>query len=73
MVTGETPHQGKRTPASKTNKRYQRTTRVNSGLPPEIDALIDDSLEPDPDKRISSVTEFRRRLDAIKITNITPA
>ena len=37
-----------------------------NGLSPELDALIDRSLEPDPDKRLATPAEFWTALDAIK-------
>lgn len=42
----------------------QRLAR-SSGLPPGLDDLIDRALEPDPEKRIPSPSEFWRRLDSI--------
>ena len=65
VLTGERPFNGPSTTASKVNKRYTRACRVRKELPAEIDKLIDDALEPDPDKRVRSVVEFRARLDAI--------
>jgi serine/threonine-protein kinase len=65
VLTGERPFNGPSTTASKINKRYTRACRVRQELPAEIDKLIDDALEPDPDKRVRSVVEFRARLDAI--------
>ncbi|PCI36596.1 MAG: hypothetical protein COB53_08955 [Elusimicrobia bacterium] len=68
LVTGERPFTGPSTTASKINKRYTRASRVRQELPAELDQLIDDALEPDPDKRIHTVVEFRARLDAIAVT-----
>ncbi len=73
LVTGERPFTGPSTTASKINKRYTRASRVRKELPQALDQLIDDCLEPDPDKRISTVVEFRARLDAIQITESKPA
>jgi tetratricopeptide (TPR) repeat protein len=65
VLTGERPYDGPSTTASKMNKRYTRAARVRKELPAEIDKLIDDALEPDPDRRVRSVAEFRARLEAI--------
>ncbi|MFH1723382.1 MAG: protein kinase [Elusimicrobiota bacterium] len=67
MATGQRPYPAPSTTGSKLNKRYARPSRVTSGLPEELDSLIDDALEPDPEQRIHSVAEFRARLDAIKV------
>jgi len=63
MVTGVRPYDG--TTPAKLAKSYQRpSTRVH-GLSPELDALIDRALEPDPDKRIATPAEFWTLLEAI--------
>ncbi|MFH2203596.1 MAG: protein kinase [Elusimicrobiota bacterium] len=66
MLTGERPYASPATTDSKINKRYQKASRVAANLPPELDALIDAALEPDPEKRIQTASEFRSRLDEIK-------
>ncbi len=63
MVTGARPYDGS-TPA-KLAKNYVRPSSRVPGLSPELDALIDRALEPDPDKRISTPAEFWKQLDAI--------
>ncbi len=63
MVTGARPYDGA-TPAKLAKSYLRPSTRVH-GLSPELDALIDGALEPDPDKRISTPAEFWNRLDAI--------
>jgi len=65
MVTGQGPFPSPATTASKINKRYTRPSRIKADLPAELDALIDACLEPDPEKRVSNVSVFRQRLDAI--------
>ena len=57
------PYDG--TTPSKLARSYLRpSTRVH-GLSPELDALIDRALEPDPDKRIATPAEFWTQLAAI--------
>lgn len=63
MVTGARPYDGA-SPA-KLAKSYARASTRLHGLWPEVDALIEHALEPDPDRRIPSPAEFRRRLDEI--------
>ena len=63
MVTGVRPYDGT-TPAKLAKSYLRPSTRVN-GLSPELDALIDRSLEPDPDKRLATPAEFWTALDAI--------
>jgi tetratricopeptide (TPR) repeat protein len=64
MITGVRPYDGT-TPAKLAKSYLRPSTRVN-GLSPEIDALIDRSLEPDPDKRLATPAEFWTALEAIK-------
>ncbi len=63
MVTGVRPYDGT-TPAKLAKSYLRPSTRVN-GLSPELDALVDRALEPDPDKRISTPGEFWTALEAI--------
>ena len=63
MVTGVRPYDGT-TPAKLAKSYLRPSTRVH-GLRPELDGLIDRALEPDPDKRIATPTEFWNQLDAI--------
>jgi len=69
VLTGERPFPSPATTDAKINKRYAKPSRVAGNLPPQLDALIDAALEPDPDKRIHTASDFRNRLDAIKSTN----
>lgn len=64
MVTGVRPYDG--TTPAKLSKSYLRPSSRVQGLSPELDALINRSLEPDPDKRLSTPAEFWAALDAIK-------
>jgi tetratricopeptide (TPR) repeat protein/tRNA A-37 threonylcarbamoyl transferase component Bud32 len=73
MVTGERPYPAPATTASKVNKRYQKPSRLQADLPPELEKLIDDCLEPDPEKRPRTAAEFRKRLDALKPATPSPA
>lgn len=63
MVTGVRPFDGT-TPAKLAKSYLRPSTRVH-GLSPELDALIDRALEPDPDKRIATPAEFWTALEAI--------
>jgi tetratricopeptide (TPR) repeat protein len=63
MVTGVRPYDGT-TPAKLAKSYLRPSTRVH-GLSPELDALIDRSLEPDPDKRLSTPAEFWALLEPI--------
>ncbi len=63
MLTGTRPFDGA-TPAKLAKSYLRPSTRV-PGLTPELDALVDRALEPDPDKRIATPAEFWSRLDAI--------
>ncbi len=65
LVTGSRPYEGG--PAPKLAKGYIRASTRVPELPAELDALIDKALEPDPDRRIPTPAEFRRRLDALPI------
>ena len=66
MVTGTRPYPPPPTTASKVNKRYEKPSRLQADLPPELERLIDDCLEPDPEKRPRTAAEFRARLGALK-------
>ncbi|MBI2362626.1 MAG: hypothetical protein HYV15_04520 [Elusimicrobia bacterium] len=65
-MTGTRPYPAPATTASKVNKRYEKPSRLQADLPPELERLIDDCLEPDPEKRPRSAAEFRARLSAMK-------
>ncbi|TBR22195.1 serine/threonine protein kinase [bacterium] len=73
MVTGTRPYPAPATTASKVNKKYQKASRLLADLPPELEKLIDDCLEPDPEKRPRTAAEFRQRLDALKAPTPSPA
>ncbi|MDE2290753.1 MAG: protein kinase [Elusimicrobia bacterium] len=66
MVTGQRPYPAPSTTASKLAKRYEKPSRLAGNLPPELESLIDDCLEPDPEKRPRTAAEFRARLDALR-------
>lgn len=66
MLTGERPYPAPATTDSKIHKRYRRPSRLSANLPPELDAFIDAALEPDPERRIHTASDFRIRLDAIR-------
>ncbi len=66
LVTGARPFEGGHAP--KLAKSFIRATTRVPELPPELDAFLDKALEPDPDRRIATPAEFRRRLDALPET-----
>ncbi len=47
------------------NKKIFPASRLAPGIPPAVDALIEDALKEDPKERIQSVDEFWSRLSAI--------
>lgn len=63
MVTGHRPFEG--SAQAKLAKAYHRVSYFVPEVPPELEALIDRALEPDPEKRTSSPAEFWRQLDAV--------
>ena len=63
MVTGSRPFDG--TTPAKLAKSYLRPSTRVPGLSPELDALVDRALEPDPDKRIPPPAEFWAALERL--------
>ncbi len=63
MVTGVRPYEGPH--HAKLAKSYIRASTRVHGVPPELDALIDRALEPDPEKRLKTVAEFGAALSDI--------
>ncbi len=47
-------------------KRVYPPSRLASGIPPEVDKLLEDALREDPRERIQSIDEFWARLNAIQ-------
>ena len=64
MLTGERPFPAPATTSSKLAMDFVRPTGLRKDLPAGIDALVDASLAPDPEKRIHTPAEFMARLDA---------
>ncbi len=62
MVTGARPFEGSQ---AKLAKGYIRVSTRVPGAPLELDALIDDALEPDPEKRLASPGRFWLALSAV--------
>jgi len=62
-VTGARPFEGPL--PVKLARGYRRASSRVPGLPPQLDALIDRALEPDPDKRIESAAQFWLALSEI--------
>jgi tRNA A-37 threonylcarbamoyl transferase component Bud32 len=65
MITGRMPFPSAYSTADKLARRYDRASTIIAGLPPLVDALIDQALEPDPLQRIKSPGEFLQRLERI--------
>ena len=68
MLTGNPPFPSPASVMQKTAKRYTRLKDAVPGISLHLDALIDDALEPDPEKRVASAQEFWDRLAG----NMTP-
>ena len=66
LLTGVRPFDGG--PAAKLAKHFIRATTRVPELPPELDAFLEKALEPDPDRRIATPAEFRRRLELLPET-----
>ncbi len=64
MVTGQRPYPAPASTPLKLAKEYSAPSKLVP-LPGELDGLIDAALEPDPDKRLGSATEFLARLERI--------
>jgi tetratricopeptide (TPR) repeat protein/tRNA A-37 threonylcarbamoyl transferase component Bud32 len=64
MVTGVRPYEGPH--QAKLAKQYVRAGLRVEGAPPELDALIDRCLEPDPEKRMKSPAQFWLALSEIR-------
>ncbi|MFI5361543.1 MAG: protein kinase [Elusimicrobiota bacterium] len=63
MATGVRPFEGAH--SAKLLKHYLPVSLRLPGTPPELDALIDECLEPDAEKRLKSPADFWRRLAAV--------
>ncbi len=64
MLTGDRPFAAPVTSSAKLAMDFTRPSRRRRGLPSAIDALIDGALQPDPDRRISSASEFLAKLES---------
>ncbi|MBI5622460.1 MAG: protein kinase [Elusimicrobia bacterium] len=65
MTTGERPYPSPASTSMKLEARYPKPSQL-APLPEGLDALIDASLHPDPDKRIRTARDFWVWLDKIK-------
>ena len=65
MTTGRRPFPAPATTPQKLARGYPRPSQARAGLPPALDALVDESLEPDPERRLPSAGEFWRRLETL--------
>lgn len=66
MVTGARPYPEPATAERKLTRSYEKPSQLVAGLPPELDALIDGSLHPDPDLRVRTAKDFGALLERIK-------
>ncbi|MBI3298367.1 MAG: serine/threonine protein kinase [Elusimicrobia bacterium] len=65
MVTAQLPFSGPNFLAQKRERIYRPPTKVASGLPPELDAVIHRALSPDPKDRFHSGAEFIAAVEAL--------
>ncbi|MFH1726303.1 MAG: protein kinase [Elusimicrobiota bacterium] len=65
MVTGHQPFDARAGMMIKIDRGYIKPSAHVPELPEGVDALIDDSLDPNPETRIPSVREFSARLDRL--------
>ncbi|MBI3552660.1 MAG: protein kinase [Elusimicrobia bacterium] len=72
MLTGRLPYSAKAGAPEKIAMRYAPATTLVPGLPPAIDTLVKDALQPQPDKRLQTPIEFLSRLKAIVGETVTP-
>jgi eukaryotic-like serine/threonine-protein kinase len=76
MATGSVPFKGD-TPAAVfdhlLNRRPPSPLSLNPALPVSLAAVIDKSLEKDPDRRYRSATDFLEELRAVDLSNARPA
>ncbi|TBR25601.1 serine/threonine protein kinase [bacterium] len=73
MATGRLPYPGDATTAAKLARQYVKASVEGPGLPPGLDDLLADCLDPDPGTRLPSAKEFSRRLDALVASPPRPA
>jgi TolB-like protein/Tfp pilus assembly protein PilF len=68
MATGRRPFDGSPAPliAAILNEEPASVTTLNPNLPPELDRLIQQCLEKDPNRRIPSATRAREELETIQ-------
>ncbi|MBI3506903.1 MAG: protein kinase [Proteobacteria bacterium] len=66
LLTGRPPFPAPSSVELKLAKRYVPPSKAISGLPRELDALMSAGLEPDPDRRLRSASQFWERLKAIE-------
>ncbi|MBI4385937.1 MAG: serine/threonine protein kinase, partial [Elusimicrobia bacterium] len=67
LLTGQLPFSGTAGAMlrNKTNKTYPLASRIAPDLPGGLDALVARLLEPDPDRRLKSLSAFRDALDSL--------
>ena len=66
MLTGRRPYGDSATTTAKMSRNYTPPSKLVTGISPEVDLLIADLLEPDPDRRLRVPGDVRTRLDAIR-------
>lgn len=65
MLIGVLPY-GPEAGALKYERNYVKPTRYLPDLPPAVDQLVEDALDPNPETRIPSAREFVSRMDQIR-------
>ena len=69
MLAGRLPFKGEYDPAllySIVNERHESLTELDSGIPLEVEQLIDRALEKDPEKRYQSAEDLIRELEGLR-------
>ncbi len=67
MLTGRLPYAGRGADAAKRERDYVRLAERVPGLPADVETLVHDALDPNPETRIPSAREFIARLDRIPV------
>lgn len=67
MLSGQTPFRGDAAGMllNKSNKHYDAISALVPGIPEGLDKILDQALDPDPDKRFLSAKEFLLHLDGL--------
>ncbi|MDE2292688.1 MAG: serine/threonine protein kinase, partial [Elusimicrobia bacterium] len=66
MTVGRLPFPGEATVLAKAQRMYVKPSMELPSLPPALDALIDEALDPDPRTRLAGARAFSERLEALR-------